>query len=100
MNAHSAPTGATDGYATPVAVSFLVTSYNKADYLPAVLESVWDEARSVGGEIVLVDDGSTDGSERICATFAEAHPTVHYWRQDNCGIYATMNIIASKARGD
>jgi hypothetical protein len=100
MNAHSAPAIAPDWPANPGQVSFLVTSYNKGAYLSAVLESVWDEARSVGGEIILVDDGSTDGSERVCASFTEAHPTVHYWRQDNRGIYATMNIIAAKARGE
>ena len=82
------------------AVSFLVTSYNKAAYLPAVLDSVLSEARSVGGEIILVDDGSTDGSDRICAAFAETNPAVEYWPQANHGIYATMNIIGPKARAD
>ena len=83
----------------PGAVSFLVTSYNKAAYLPAVLDSVLSEAHSVGGEIILVDDGSTDGSDRICAAFAGMNPAVEYWPQANRGIYATMNIIAPKARG-
>jgi len=84
----------------PAAVSFLVTSYNKAAYLPAVLDSVLTEAQSVGGEIILVDDGSTDGSDRICAAFAEANPEVEYWPQANRGVYATMNIVAPKARAD
>lgn len=83
-----------------IAVSFLVTSYNKASYLPAVLDSVWREAQSVGGEIVLVDDGSSDGSERICAAFAELHPEIVYWRQENHGIFHTVNSIAAKARGE
>lgn len=82
-----------------VPVSFLVTSYNKAAYLPAVLHSVWRESEAVGGEIILVDDGSTDGSERICAAFAALHPQVNYWRQDNRGIYQTINLIAPKAHG-
>jgi hypothetical protein len=80
-------------------VSFLVTSYNKASYLPSVLKSVAQEAERTGGEIILVDDGSTDGSDRICADFAGAHPEADYWRQDNRGIYATINLIAAKARG-
>jgi glycosyltransferase involved in cell wall biosynthesis len=82
-----------------IQVSFLVTSYNKAVYLPAVLDSVWREAQAIGGEVILVDDGSTDGSERICATFAEKHAEVVYWRQENRGIYETINSIAAKARG-
>jgi glycosyltransferase involved in cell wall biosynthesis len=85
--------------APAVPVSFLVTSYNKAAYLPTVLDSVWREAQAVGGEVVLVDDGSSDGSERICAAFAKMHPEIDYWRQENCGIYQTVNRIAAKARG-
>jgi glycosyltransferase involved in cell wall biosynthesis len=85
--------------ASAVSVSFLVTSYNKAAYLPVVLASVWSEAVAVGGEVVLVDDGSTDGSERICAAFAESHPEVIYSRQDNQGVYRTVNGIAARARG-
>lgn len=88
-----APTG-------PIPVSFLVTSYNKAAYLPAVLGSVRGEADAVGGEIILVDDGSSDGSEKICAAFAQAHPKITYWRQDNRGIFPTVNSIAAKARGE
>ena len=85
--------------APAIPVSFLVTSYNKAGYLPAVLDSVWREAQAVGGEVVLVDDGSSDGSERICAAFAQLHPEIAYWRQDNRGIYPTVNSIAAKAKG-
>jgi len=83
-----------------IPVSFLVTSYNKASYLPAVLDSVWREAQAVGGEIVLVDDGSNDGSDRICAAFAQLHPEIIYWRQENRGIFQTVNSIAAKARGE
>jgi glycosyltransferase involved in cell wall biosynthesis len=95
------PINPSSGNSTPAPkVSFLVTSYNKAKFLPPVLESVWREAQSVGGEIILVDDGSTDGSERICASFADNHPEIHYWRQENQGIYPTVNLIAGKAQGE
>lgn len=81
-------------------VSFLITSYNKVAYLPAVLESALLEARATDGEIILVDDGSTDGSDQVCAAFAKSHPEVRYWRQENHGIYATINKIAAEARGE
>ncbi|WP_088348314.1 MULTISPECIES: glycosyltransferase family 2 protein [Rhodomicrobium] len=85
--------------APEIPVSFLVTSYNKAAYLPAVLDSVWRESQAVGGEVVLVDDGSSDGSEGICAAFAQSHREVVYWRQENQGIFPTVNGIAAKVRG-
>jgi glycosyltransferase involved in cell wall biosynthesis len=84
---------------TPLPVSFIVTSYNKAAYLPAVLETVWREATAIGGEVILVDDGSTDGSERICEAFAASHDLASYRRQENRGVYATINSIASGAKG-
>lgn len=84
---------------TSIPVSFLVTSYNKAAYLTPVLESVWREVCSTRGEMILVDDGSTDGSDKICAAFAKAHPEIRYWRQDNQGIYPTVNAIAAEAKG-
>lgn len=95
----SAEPGAKLEPSASIPVSFLVTSYNKAAYLASVLESVWHEACSTGGEMILVDDGSTDGSDKICAAFVKAHPEIHYWRQDNQGIYPTVNAIAAKAKG-
>jgi hypothetical protein len=83
----------------PVTVSFLVTAHNDAPVLPAVLKSVWREARATGGEVILADDGSTDGSDRICAAFARSHPGVRYRRQPPLGFAATLDIIAGQARG-
>lgn len=78
-------------------VSFVVTSYNKADYLPAVLETVWAEAQSVDGEVILIDDGSNDGSAEICEQFASAHPSAVFWRQSNVGVFETLNRAVPRA---
>ena len=56
-------------------VSYLVSSYNKRPWLPAVLASVARERGKTGGEIVLIDDGSADGSADLCAAFAAGTPT-------------------------
>jgi len=98
--AERTPQAQPDSCASAIPMSFLITSYNKVAYLPAVLGSVWCEAQAVGGEVILVDDGSSDGSELICAAFAELHPEILYWRQEeNRGIYPTVNSIAAKAKG-
>ena len=78
-------------------VSFIVTSYNKQAYLPAVLEMVWAEARSVDGEIILVDDGSTDNSARICEEFARSRQSVVFRKQANMGVYQTLNTAVAMA---
>ncbi|MFW6024517.1 MAG: glycosyltransferase family 2 protein [Dichotomicrobium sp.] len=81
-------------------VSFIVTSYNKASYLPVVLESVWHEVAAAQGQMILVDDGSTDGSLEICAAFAEAHPEVMFLYHENHGVFRTLNRVITAAEGE
>ena len=56
-------------------VSVIIAVYNTARYLPETLASL--ERQTIGFDrmqVVLVDDGSTDGSERIIDEFAAKHP--------------------------
>ncbi|MDG4650161.1 glycosyltransferase [Roseibacterium sp. SDUM158017] len=56
------------GHGTPW-LSVLMPVYNGASMLRATLSSVADQAEGV--EVILVDQGSTDGSARIAAEFAD-----------------------------
>jgi glycosyltransferase involved in cell wall biosynthesis len=80
------------------AVSYLLTSYNKAAFLPCVLESIRREHADTGGEIIIIDDGSTDGSSEICRNFADSHPATILIEQSNRGVYAALNRIIPIAR--
>jgi hypothetical protein len=84
----------------PLRVTFLVISHNNASCLAGTLESVWREASAAGGEIVLVDDGSSDGSDELCAEFAAMRTRVRFWRQSHRGPYRTLNMVAGSARGE
>ena len=56
---------------TPV-ISIVVPVYNTERYLPACLESI--DAQGVDSfEVILVDDGSTDGSPSICDAYCDGH---------------------------
>ncbi len=72
-------------------VSFVVTVYNKALFLPAVLQAVENERVSVGGEIILVDDGSTDHSLALLRAFVEGKEQVKIIAQKNKGVAAATN---------
>ncbi len=72
-------------------VSYIVTVYNKAAYLPAVLRALETEQSRTGGEIILIDDGSTDGSDGILGSFAVGRPFVILRRQPNRGVAAATN---------
>lgn len=68
-------------------VSVIIAVYNTATYLPETLASL--ERQTIGFEsvqVLLVDDGSTDGSERIIDEFAARHPgNVVAVHQENSG---------------
>lgn len=80
-----------------MAVSFVVTVYNKRHSLPKVLAAVVAERAQVGGEIILVDDGSGDGSAELLDALAAAEPDVRVLRRPNGGVTAATNtgVLAS-----
>ncbi len=79
-------------------ISYVVTCYNKAAYLEDCLASIATERRASGGEIIIVDDGSTDGSSDILAGFAAAQPDVRILAQANQGVVVATNRGFGAAR--
>lgn len=72
-------------------LSVVVPIYNVSDYLVACLESL--EAQTLDDlEVVLVDDGSTDGSGAIAAQFAEGRPGWQVLHVENGGLGRARNI--------
>jgi len=81
--------------------SLLIPVYNTADYLEDCLESVLAQTPE-DIEILLYNDGSTDGSDQICRAYQERYPDViqYFPAALNRGISAARNILISKAKGD
>jgi glycosyltransferase involved in cell wall biosynthesis len=76
-------------------VSVVVPVYNTAQFLREALDSVFAQDYEPI-EVIVVDDGSTDGSGAI----AEAYPRVRYIRQENHGPAVARNAGISVARGE
>ncbi len=79
-------------------VSYLVTVYQKAKFLPTVLAAIAEERAATGGEIIVIDDGSTDGSGRILDDFVATGAGITVVHQANAGVAAGTNRALRAAR--
>jgi glycosyltransferase involved in cell wall biosynthesis len=83
-------------------VSVLVPAFNHEAFVERCLDSVLEEPYP-SKEIIIIDDGSTDGTGRRIAGWIARHGDevpVEYVRRGNKGIAATLNELAARARGD
>ncbi len=79
-------------------LSVVVPVFNVEGYLAECLESLLLQTYSEL-EIVIVDDGSTDGSTLICQQYAARDPRIKLVRQENAGLGAARNRGVAESRG-
>lgn len=83
-------------------VSAVICFLNGAEFLPAAIDSVLAQTMT-DFELLLVDDGSTDGSSEIAQRYAAGDPRLRYIEHDghaNLGLSASRNVGIEAARGD
>lgn len=81
------------------AVSVITPAYNVEGYIGRAIDSVLAQTYQ-DFEIVVVDDGSTDGTPRVLERYASAHPgRVRILTQANSGPSAARNRAFREARG-
>jgi len=79
-------------------ISVLMPIYNCENYLRFTLASL--EAQSMSDfEVILVNDGSTDGSSEILLEYAKKDARFKVFSQKNQGIVAALNFGLAQARG-
>lgn len=79
-------------------VSVIIPTYNRSEYLCRALESIRRQTVRCG-EIIVVDDGSTDQTATVVESFSQQYPIdVNYIRQENRGPAAARNRGISVAR--
>lgn len=80
-------------------VSVIVPVYNREQYLRQCVDSICMQTlRDI--EIILVDDGSTDGSANICDEYAGKDLRVRVVHKQNAGMGAAYNTGIAAARGE
>ncbi|MBP5208269.1 MAG: glycosyltransferase family 2 protein [Clostridia bacterium] len=80
-------------------VSVIMPVYNVAAYLSEALDSVVNQSYD-NLEIIVIDDGSTDGSEKICDEYAEKDKRIRLIHQKNSGVSSTRNAALDAVTGD
>lgn len=79
--------------------TIIVPIYNASAYLHACIGSILSQSFS-DFELLLVDDGSTDGSFQVCEEFARKDGRIRLFHKENGGEASARNFGLQQARGE
>lgn len=80
-------------------ISIIVPVYNVKNYLARCLDSLLRQTHT-HFELLVVNDGSTDGSAQILEEYAQADSRIKVIHQENAGVSAARNRAIDLAQGD
>lgn len=77
-------------------VSIIIPVFNGENYLRQAIDSAlsqtWPDV-----EVIVVDDGSTDGTARLCKSYGDE---IQYFHKENAGVSSAVNLGIRNMRGD
>lgn len=79
-------------------ISIIIPVYQVKDYIDKCIESVIEQTYQEL-EIILIDDGSTDGSGEICDEYAQKDNRINVIHKSNAGLSSARNVGLNIARG-
>lgn len=83
---------------TPL-ISVIVPVYNIMEYLPRCVDSIRGQTYK-NLEILLVDDGSTDGTGALCDSLAQKDERIRVFHKENGGSSSARNLALAEAKGE
>ena len=78
--------------------SIIIPIYNVQNYLTTCIRSVINQD-FIDYELILIDDGSTDNSEKICDEYAKNNKHIYVIHKENTGSSDSRNVGLNKALG-
>ena len=79
-------------------ISIIVPIYNTRRYIDKCVESIVNQTYK-NIEIILVDDGSTDGSDKKCDEWKEKDKRIKVIHKENEGASSARNVGIENAKG-
>ena len=80
-------------------ISIIIPVYNVEQYIRKCINSVITQSYA-NLEILLINDGSTDNSGKICDEYAQADPRIRVFHQENGGLSCALNVGLRNFTGD
>lgn len=80
-------------------ISVIVPVFNASDHLEKCIKSILNQ-KYQNIELILINDGSTDDSERIINKYLQKDKRIIYRKKENSGVSDTRNIGLSLSSGD
>lgn len=80
-------------------ISIIVPVYNASDYLSTCVESILGQDYAAW-ELLLVENGSTDGSREICENYAAKYEKIKVLSLEESGVSAARNAGLAAASGE
>lgn len=82
-------------------LSLILPVYNMEEYLEKCLESILRQGlKEEEYEVILVNDGSKDGSQAICERYVASHQNFRLINQQNAGVAVARNTGIDAAKGE
>lgn len=78
-------------------ISVILPAYNAKQYLEAAVDSIQNQSLT-DFELILIDDGSSDGTEQLVRQLAAKDPRIRLVQRPNKGLIATLNEGLALAR--
>lgn len=79
--------------------SIIIAVYNKQEYIAETIESIVGQSYE-NYELILIDDGSSDDSYKICCDYAKNNNKIKVLHHENQGVSITRNQGLKAAKGE
>lgn len=79
--------------------SIIIPTYNRISWLQKSIQALLEQMKSNDIEIIILDDGSADGTPEFISSLAESYPFIRVVLQHGCGPAHLRNIGAKLSQG-